>query len=359
MKSLWVVLLLAVGGLGSAAVWWMVDRHTAFPAHSFLAASASSGSNPILDRSEQDRSPRPGVSGLKQAADLPLNPVFRHTFAGITLPAQTGMPKLLPASILKAIAPTKPTEFRTRMAAIHSLGRNLRPDELAALADYLLTPGIVSANQYMEDWARNDILDKLVQQETVPAGLADLLVAIYQDPGQDAVMRDYALQHMPPIYGQVSADEQAAMLDTMWQAVGQTGGTIAGTALLALLKVSAASGATGANAASTVTAEDQAQLAEAALRLADNNSYSEPSRATAVQVCARMGIEEALPIATQLAQNAPNIPLRIAAVAALGDLGNSGTIPLLQQIAPLENGRLMVPAQSAIQRILSREGQSS
>ena len=162
-------------------------------------------------------------------------------------------------------------------------------------------------------------------------------------------MRDYALQHMTPAYGQVSDQEKANLRNALWQAVGETDTSIAGTALLALLDISGGQSPAAAGSPST-TGIDRAQLGQTALKLATDDNCGQLARITAVQVCGRMQIEQALPVLEQLAQTAPSIPLRIAATAALGDIGGTEAVQLLQRLAESPEPRQALAAQSALLR---------
>jgi HEAT repeat protein len=101
---------------------------------------------------------------------------------------------------------------------------------------------------------------------------------------------------------------------------------------------------------------ERAEVAAAALQLATDEAASAMTRMSAIQVCAGLGMKEALPVAIELAQNDSRIPLRIAAIAAVGDLGGAGQQPLLQQLASDEEQRLQVAAESAMQRIQNCTG---
>ena len=265
--------------------------------------------------------------------------------------------------------------FAERVKAVRAIRTELTGPEVDAFSRYLRTPTPQSGQDPDgEHWLRNVMLDTLVQQAEVPRGLADLLVAVYQNPAQDEVMRDYAVQHMVPAYELVSAPEQANLQKALWQAVGETDTSIAGTALLALLDVVGGSGsvltdsglrraevatATQAGADATLRGSaqaprvppvDEVRLAQTALNLATDGRCGELARITAVQVCGRLGVDQALPIVEQLAQTAPSMPLRIAATAALGDIGGTEAVQLLQWLAESPEPRQALAAQSALLR---------
>jgi hypothetical protein len=239
------------------------------------------------------------------------------------------------------------TSFRERIRSLHTINRHLMIEECNALFRYLRTPANNMASRNAENWLRNDIMDLLAEQPALPLGYPDVLIAIYNDPSQDAVMRDYALQHIPLVYDRANTDEKVGLTNVLWQAVGETDSSIAGTSLLTLLQLTSAN-----------PPVDQNQVADAALKLAADGHTGELSRITAVQVCGRIQVEQALPVVEQMAQDGPTIPLRISATAALGDYavkaspsGSADIIALLSQMVASSEPRQALAAQSALNRV--------
>jgi hypothetical protein len=237
--------------------------------------------------------------------------------------------------------------FAERVRDIRSIQASLTATEMEAFSRYLQTPVRDSQRSDGENWLRNTMLDALVQQRTLVPGLAGSLVALYQDISQDPVMRDYAIQHMAPIYDRVSPEEQAGLRNALWQATGEVGNGIAGTALLALLNVS-----------ETDSTIDLGHLGETAFKLAVDDNTGELARITAVQVCGRLGVQKALRDIEQFAQQSPSMPLRIAATAALGDYammdnnpGSADAGDLLANLAQSSDSRQAVAVEAARRRI--------
>ena len=81
------------------------------------------------------------------------------------------------------------------------------------------------------------------------------------------------------------------------------------------------------------------------------------SSSTALQVCARLGVKEALPLLVQTAEQGGSASLRISAIGALGLLGGKPEMALLEKIAAGENARLAPVATAALRRIRERSGQ--
>ena len=203
-------------------------------------------------------------------------PFFRHEPFLVSAAAAPGASShLCPAGLSRAAS------FAERVAKIHALaGKPDCPGDPAALhATCSPRPRPPPERRQEENWLRNDLLDKLTAQAALPKDLVQLLVAIYQDPAQDMVMRDYAVQHMRPAYSHAGTEEQRDILQqALWNAVTETDSSIAGTALLALQDL-----------ARDYKEIQPDMLGEAALNLAGDERCGELSRITAVQVCGRLG----------------------------------------------------------------------
>jgi hypothetical protein len=266
-----------------------------------------------------------------------------------------------PATSQKSVQPPSPidtvmdaqADYGKRLSAIDALPRHLTDFELQALYDFLREKTPADDGQ-LGQVLKNKLLDFLCAMSPPPSGLLDVLGQLYQDRDQNVVIRDYAIQHLTVFYGQVgnaagmdpllqSTDlKQARTL--LWQAVSETDSSIAGTALLGLTRLSQQGW----------TDVDGSKVGSAALKLAGDGSASELSRITAFQVCAKLGVADALPLALGSAQEGDTIPLRISAIGALGALGGEDQIPLLSQLIQENNDRLKLPAQHALNQINQR-----
>jgi hypothetical protein len=276
----------------------------------------------------------------------------------VQVPHQTPSRVSPPLDLARVPARVRPVvdvrqEFWSRLATVHALGKDLNPQELASLYDFLRTPEAGDKKvRGGEQVLKNDLLNVLRQQADPPAGLARLLIELSRDPTQDAVMRAYALQHLQVWYSQladknspVTAPEQerAEMRQAFWDALKDTDPTVAGTALLSLHRLS------------EVHAEfDQEQIAAAALKFSQEDGCGPLARSTALQICAERRLEQALPAALELARGADSIPLQISAIAALGNLGGPGQVRFLEQLAAGGNERLQGPARAALKQIQQR-----
>jgi len=255
-------------------------------------------------------------------------------------------PAVVPEWLKPVLAPVPGSSFADRVKVLRARTANLADDEIKALYSYLLTPAHSdNESRSDENWLRNVMLDRLTQQPNLPAGLAVVLISIYQDPQQDVVMRDYAIQHINPAYDRANTDDKAALNLVLWQAAGETDSSIAGTALLAL-----------SDLARSNAEFDRDQIAQTALKLAGDDNCGELARITAVQLCGQMGVQQASALIQQLARQTGSIPLRISAIAALGNLGDQGAETFLQEIAAGSEDRLKPAAETALKRLKKRLG---
>lgn len=249
------------------------------------------------------------------------------------------------------------TNIGERLKAIHSLKKNLNYEEITALYSFLKSrPTSAEKNIPGLHVVKNDILNALRDQTVSPAGLTDTMIAIYHDPKQDNVTRDYAIQHLISWYEQgaidaVTAKEkiQAVLTEasgsdasSLGEAV-QKNSSIAGTALLGLHRLSVLD-----------SMFNSTEIGQAALRLAQASDTPIATRITALQICAEREIKQALPTLESLVQISENIPLRISAIAALGQLGGKEQAVFLRQLESCPNEKLRTASQIALRKLQHR-----
>ncbi len=255
-------------------------------------------------------------------------------------------PIIVTESLRPIIAASPSTSFAERVNNLRALPADLTTNDVQTLFVYLQAPAPSNAeNRTQENWLRNGMMDKLADASALPVGLSQVLVKIYQDPAQDIVMRDYAVQHITPVYARASVEEKTALQQVLWQAVEETDSSIAGTALLAL-----------SDLAPEHSELDQKKLNEAALKMAGDERCGELSRITALQLCGRMGIAESAPLLLQVAQKAKSVPLQIAAIAALGDVGNDEAQNFLKHLDAQPESRLGPALETALKKLNQRRG---
>jgi len=237
-------------------------------------------------------------TGKSSAVDVPVSPD--------TLPPET-------TQTLRMIVGADDADMGDRIEAVHKLGNELTSFEIAALAVFVNLPEMEGAT---DAWGlhalKNDILNVLRAQTPPPPDLTRLLIGLYHNRAQNAVMRDYAIQHLSLWHERddvVSAEERKSIRTVLNEAMRENN-SIAGTALLGLHRL-----------AVDLTPSDANGIDRMALQLAQSAETETATRLTAIQVCAERGLKEVLPTAEALAQETDCIPLQLSAMAAFRRLG--------------------------------------
>jgi len=232
-------------------------------------------------------------------------------------------------------------DYLPRLRAVHALGTDLSADEvnaLYALLDRKDGEDALSAEEL--NGLKNDVVNALKKQTRPPADLANNLAAMYAEANHDEVWRDYCIQHLGDWYPSIaSSNDQAMARQVLWSAADAKGGTIPGTAMLALCGL-----AGRPNFA-------QELIAAKALAMVKDEATGNPGRMTALQVCARLGNRQALPVARALVGSSASVMLRVSAIGCIGILGDASDKPLLEKQAASSDRRLRVAAESALKKL--------
>jgi len=245
--------------------------------------------------------------------------------------------------LAEALSPGSSLTFGERLKIIQQTRHKLEPQEVEALLTFLRQspqlPGLTASQQSA---LGNDLLNLLQTQPAHEAHIRDFLRKLAEDSAQPLIQRDYALQHLASLEEKQGISER----ETHWQSIEQGPSALAATAMLHLLAL---------ERTNTLSTTDRSRLAEAALRHLE--ASTDPiDTATFLQVCARLQLEAARTPALEIAtSNKRSFPLRIAAIATLGDL--PPTEPVLNTLEAIQTGReirLRLPAQSALLRLANR-----
>ncbi len=237
--------------------------------------------------------------------------------------------------------------YTKRSAAIQRLRGGITTEEKRALYGYLATYSAEDETQ-IGHVLKNNVMSALVAQHPTLPDLAPQLVAISANPGLHVVIRDYAVQHCVVLYEELNQIPEAQvsrrhLRDGLYQALTETNNSLAGTALLGMSRLSLED-----------ADFDRGRIQRAALKCATDSRTGELARITALQVCAQMGLETALPVCVSLAEGTGDAPLRLSAIAALGQLGGAEAVPLLTHILAEKNDRFHPAATRALKRLQER-----
>ncbi len=223
--------------------------------------------------------------------------------------------------------------YHARLAAIHGLGSELSATDIGEMLEYLSDPATARPGNRWDLALKNDLLGKLIHQETIPAALPGLMHEIIADPGQDLLWRDYLIQHLPMLVDQWQARHDTDTLgrqtdslrETLAAALDQNEAILAGTALLAMHRLADGD-------APIIT---PAETLAAARRLLDDPATSHPSRITAIHVLGeRADASGFLPEAIAIANDTHRPILeRMSAIAILGRAATPQALAILRPIA--------------------------
>jgi hypothetical protein len=238
--------------------------------------------------------------------------------------------------------------FAARRAVVRRLGTHLSEAEIADLVAFLRTTGARSGTLIGgEHYLKNEVMNLLLNQAPTPPGLGTNLCEVFRDPVQDAVTRDYAIQHLVTWEDEVASHNPNAaaspVIETLWEAAAETGTSIAGTALLGLHRLSRKNPGIDSN-----------RVDQTCLRLAQDASAGNLSRSTALQISAQRGLRPALPAALALAEQAPTVALQVSALAAVGSLGGPSEDAFLERMQQQGSPLLQTALASARHRLHER-----
>jgi hypothetical protein len=325
----------------------------------------------LRQRRSDDKSKSPvgtGAAGGERSGQAPtVQPGGLTTNAGpvpAVRPSATQPPLVPPRPDAATLSPAvrailglgaERTDAKARQAAIKKLTTSLSEADILALAWFLKSPydkdcGVPVG---IYNTLRNDVLEVLVRQEKLPFGLGGQMAGMYRDRGENDVWRDYSLQYMADYYERrwptnapvADDEERKQMLGAYQEALQEKDKTMAGTALIGLETLS-----------QRYPEVDRGELAGQALKLATDEQCSAASRITAMRMCAKFGARDVLPSARIAAQTGEIVPLRMAAIATLGDIGGAEDLALLQSLSGSDDAGIKRIADAAQARLRVRLG---
>ena len=204
-----------------------------------------------------------------------------------------------------------------RLRQVHALPDDLSAADREAVARYLK----YGENSDIELVIKNDLMNKLRNQKTLPPELTGVLLELYSDRKQNITVRIYALQHLRPQY---ELTRDAAIRQAFYDALNETDNEIAGGALLALRYL----------CTEYPNEFDTAVISRRAAEIAQDGNVNNLTRLSAVQVAAMLGNAEIEPAIRSLAENASTpLTLRLSAIAGLGQLKRPESRPTLELLA--------------------------
>jgi len=277
-------------------------------------------------------------------AHIPARKPIRPAVAAPVMPPKES----LSAPVLEIV--DSHADYLKRSDRIRAITGKLADADRQALYAFLLQKDPADTGQ-LSQTLKNEIMDALCSLKPPPTGLMEMLSDLYHDRGQDEVLRDYAVQHVAAFYRQMAdapgldptvlATGLSSAQSLLWEALSESDTSIAGTGLLGLTHLSQQGFAD----------VDRAKIEEAAYNLATRNDVGELTKITAIQVCASLGVKDALTVALGAAQGGETASVKISGIGALGLLGGEDQIPFLNSLLTGEDNRLQQAARAALGRI--------
>lgn len=239
---------------------------------------------------------------------------------------------------------TTADRYEARNAALRSLARcrDLNADDVQALMAYLRTTG-GALHVEREAALKNDVLNLLRNQATLPDGLVDLLMEMFACNEQPSEVRDYALQHLGALQkDDLEASQRQDVRDLFVAAAKDIREPFAGTALYSLAAIGQMSKA------------QEAELRR--LTVAACGAAANPlARMSALQLAGGRGYGEVLPIVRKQLDGARRDAVTdMVAVGTLGLLGDRDDFSRLERLKRCGGQRLRPAVETAIRRIEGR-----
>ena len=244
-------------------------------------------------------------------------------------------------------------DYNTRALALRQLTRELHSNDVQVLRQFLDVRARDQSdmNERQFNSIKNEVLDALVRQDQMPEKLGMDLVRMYRDEKNDDVWRDYCLQFMTTYWNRMQVmpentnwtAERPELIKAYWDAISEKQGGIAGTALIGLELLS-----------QKAPEFNRQEVEQAAVTLASDEACGPATRLTALRLCGQLGRQEALAPARVLAQTADNVPLQMAAIATVGDLGGVQDAELLASLAGSTDKRIQTVAAAAQKKLAAR-----
>jgi hypothetical protein len=228
-----------------------------------------------------------------------------------------------------------------RVKAVHKLGNDLQPAQIAAIYKFLHKRIKDDSLKPLElNAIKNELVIVIMNQRNYPDALASSLVEMYNDKSFDKIWRDYCIQFLGQWYPKInSPEDRRKAREAFDSALQEKKNGIAGTALIAVSRL------TG------LKDFDKADIASKAFELAKDKDSANIVKITALQVGANLGNKNILPLAKELIKSSKSVPLKMSAIAAVGILGNSADIPTIDKYLKCSDVRLRTAAKAAVKRL--------
>ena len=231
------------------------------------------------------------------------------------------VPPLVREEVVDAMAKPKTLprgdDYQAMLGQVAELGNDLSEKQIVDLYGFLRTPlrDFKDMDAPTVASLKNQVMDKLLEQQTLPADYSEEMIGLYRNRSNDRLLRNFAVQHLDRYasalairggYDATSGDA-VKIRSTMDAASRETESSIGGTALLGLERLSQLD-----------PKIDRAAIATRAASCAANASTHLQTRIAAVQLCGEMQIKSSVSTLRALADDqSANTVLRLSAKHSL------------------------------------------
>jgi len=236
-----------------------------------------------------------------------------------------------------------------RCKAASEIGENLNSTEIRVMLDFL-SKFVQDQDEYDNleyNAIKNNISCVFLSQKEPPQTYCSSLVSMYRNPEHDYVWRDYCIQHMVVYCTRFQSNTGEAPLAITYSvfacledAAKRIKMPIAGTALLGMAHIAGKDGKLR-----------DVNVSDIAIDVAVNDQACNETRATAMQVAAKLKDRNILPLARQIATSHKDSILRVSAIAAIGKTGNKTDLKKLKNLSNHRDSRISTAARHALRRL--------
>ena len=224
-----------------------------------------------------------------------------------------------------------------RLAAITS---NLQQADIDAIHTFLDEKDMGNLKNLEFNSLKNDLVLCLMRQSRKDDKLVSHLIAMYKDTTHDLVWRNYCIQFMGRIYQDSTMQEKEQLEKTLQTVLKDPIPMLAVTGMIAMelnkdsLKI------------------DKEILHSRAFELLQKDipTYA---KVTLIQVCGmnRVKPDQVRPILHDILKNSKETPLKVSAIAALGEYGNRNDLAVIDPYSKSSDVRLRTAAINASKKL--------
>ena len=294
----------------------------------------------IASRNRQQPLPPPEVPVAQTPAEVCVKAVERNSVAANVATAAPDVSRAV--AIICGKDSATADRYEARNDALRSIARrrDLPEKDVAALMAYLRSKDSAMRVERVAA-LKNDVMNLLRNQEPLPKGLAETLIAMFSGGKHPPTVLDYCIQHLGAMQGEITDDSlRHRIRETFVVAARQTKQPYAGTALYSLSEDKQASQL------------QKSELKRLTISLCKQGSHP-VARVSAIQLAGERGYKEILPILRKTLSSARrDAVLDIVSIGSLGLLGEESDLELLSKFS--SDTRRAVAVKAAIKRIRDR-----